>query len=223
MLFTKSSSSPALPPGAAASRPTVPAHSSPLANTELAAQAPRAARPVTAANEPTSGDLHSSTSSPMRTRSSSPKERGAAAAPATRPPPSAFRSNRNSSGKGKEREQVARQNRPGRHPWLIDPLEARRNADLWMQQDRVILILGGKLRSISAPSAVANVYRTHACHFGASSILPVLPGYADPDRYTPPCPGDRGTQLSVAADELGGSPHDLPDHPAVQPDCGGCC
>lgn len=81
----------------------------------------------------------------MRTRSSSPKERGAAAAAAAaRPPPSAFRSNRNSSGKGKEREQVARQNRPGRHPWLIDHLEARRNADLWMQQDRVILILGGK-------------------------------------------------------------------------------
>lgn len=78
----------------------------------------------------------------MRTRSSSPKERGAATA--GRPPPSAFRSNRNSSGKGKEREQVARQNRPGRHPWLIDSLEARRNADLWIQEDRVILILGGE-------------------------------------------------------------------------------
>lgn len=125
----------------------------------------------------------------MRTRSSSPKERGAAAA-AARPPPSAFRSNRNSTGKGKEREQVARQNRPGRHPWLIDPLEARRNADLWMQQDRVILILGGKLISVLALSAVANVYRTHACHFGTSSVLPVFPGYSDFDRYTPPCPGD---------------------------------
>lgn len=161
MRFSKSSSASALPAGAAAARPTVPTHSSPLANSATPSSQAMQAPPDVIVDEVPSGNNDSSTSTPMRSRSVSPRERGLA--PGARPPPSAFRSNRNSSGKGKEREQVARQYRPGRHPWLIDQLEARRNADLWIQEDRVILILGGELNNAyaSAPCPpVANVYQS---------------------------------------------------------------
>lgn len=70
----------------------------------------------------------------------------------SRPPPSAFRGARpappSTSPKGKERAPAfplaPAQQRPGRAHWVIDPLESRRGAEVWAQQNRVILVLGGE-------------------------------------------------------------------------------
>lgn len=67
-----------------------------------------------------------------------------------RPPPSAFRAvptlnNVGPKGKGRAEPtiaQLALQQREGRAPWVTDPLETRRGAEIWQTSERVILVLG---------------------------------------------------------------------------------